>query len=912
MAYREPKLQIFQDFEAALAAGAAPLHGCIIGPNYELHRFDEESEKAEIGEYDRAVSSSTVLWPDKVAGGVIDVDNATLWIEDALLRYYESIASAEVVTDNSNKIFSSVIFKSNSFADRTFSAFGNRDVQVGDTARVSWVESSSSQKVTFETTVAGFEADVVPGTADPDATRRIGFGDTTEGATESPSTTVPSKFITDYDTSLYDGLADGYPLDVYTIRVLEQGFDGAGGLDGTTLRITSAGNDVTLEVVLGSVDAPFASASSASAGNYEVPLGARGALLLLSDAGSGTIEDQATWDVTISQDYTEVDPASPIEFDVSGPYTGDKNTQYVMTVVLGGDVGTDDLVINVTTTNGADTTEQFTVPAADFASSSVNDYAIGIRGIEISFFDVTQWNTGDVIVWDVEAESEGAIHTLILRDPLPVATGIDLDLDLFVRDTFEFPSDSYDLTEDDITIFGNASYVTDILGTGEEPFPIFDGILYADYRELKTDDCNQVGAIDSITDVESILGPVSPLNPLAKGVSHALENSGGIAVFYIAICSDDLTGYTEALDILTENDLVHGLVPLSNDQDVKDLTVAHVKERSDNLNNQWRIAWFANNEPQVSDVYTELYSGDDILATVEEFSVGLYRKVVASGALFETNGVEAGDTLRINFSIDSEGNETYDEYIIDRVEDEETLILTTSLPGAITVAVKVEVWRNLSKTEYATALAQHAAQYNERRVYAVWADNPVENDGSALDLIYLAAALAGQRSGIPPHAPMSNLDVAGIALDPQLKFSRTQLNTIAAGGVWIVVKDFTGRVYTRHQLSTITNPDDLNQREQSKTTNLDHISRDFRDNTQDLFGQGNISPEMLALIRQRVNSLIEKISNRSYPAKIGPQMLDAEILTLAVDEVLRDSVIVEINPDMPDPLNELTIRFKVS
>jgi len=151
-----------------------------------------------------------------------------------------------------------------------------------------------------------------------------------------------------------------------------------------------------------------------------------------------------------------------------------------------------------------------------------------------------------------------------------------------------------------------------------------------------------------------------------------------------------------------------------------------------------------------------------------------------------------------------------------------------------------------------------------------------------------------------------------IDLDPLIKFSRSQLNTIAAGGVWLVVKDFDGRVFTRHQLTSYNNEDDLNQREQSKTTNLDHISRDFYANTQDLFGQGNISPEMLNLIRQRVNSLIEKISNRSYPAKIGPQMLDAEIIRLERDSLLRDTVTVEINPGLPDPLNTLNILFTVS
>jgi hypothetical protein len=173
--------------------------------------------------------------------------------------------------------------------------------------------------------------------------------------------------------------------------------------------------------------------------------------------------------------------------------------------------------------------------------------------------------------------------------------------------------------------------------------------------------------------------------------------------------------------------------------------------------------------------------------------------------------------------------------------------------------------------------------------------------------------LAGQRSGVPPHAPLSQVDIAGVFMSPQQNFSRSQLNTIASGGNWIVVKDpTTGRIFTRHQVSTEINPDNLIEREQSITTNVDHISRDFKSNTQDLFGQGNVSPEMLALIRQRTNSVIEEISNRPYTAKIGPQLLGAEIITLRVDELLRDTVLLEIKPNLPIPLNNLIIRLKVS
>jgi hypothetical protein len=697
------------------------------------------------------------------------------------------------------------------------------------------------------------------------------------------------------------------------------GFGGLGGLDGTVLNITSEGNDTETTITLGEAEAPFNGSSSSStessssgcpSGFYEVALGARGALMHICDGGNGsTVALGTVWEVAISQDYTEVDVTESAEFNTTGPYTGDTNTQYIMTVVSGGVVGTQDLIINVKTNNGADAEETSTILASEFPPAEVA-FSVGNKGMTITFVSGTEWNTGDIITFDVFGEAEGPIHTLILRDPIDIDAGISFQVDLFVRDTFQFPPEFTTLTADDITVDGSASYITDLLGT-DAAHEIHDGTLYADYRELKTADCNELGSIDRVTNVSSVLGPAVEDNPLAKACFHGLENSGGVAVFYMAICTDDLDGYEAALDILTENDLVHGIVPLSHDQDVKDLAKAHVIERSDNLNNQWRIAWVTNDQPLVKEIYTELANEDDILATVEEFSSGLFRKVVASNALFISNGVKGGDKLRINFSTDAFGVTTYDEYVVDRVEEEDEIVLLTSLPGAITVPVKIEIHRAQDNNEYAASLAADSAQYNTRRVFNVWADTPVESDGSAMDLLYVASALAGQRAGMSPHAPMSQVTVSGISMDPQRKFSRTQLNTIASGGVWIVTKDFSGRVFTRHQLSTVTDPDNLNEREQSPTTNLDHISRDFLANTDDLFGQGNVSPEMVSLIRQRVNSLIESISNRPYPAKIGPQMLGAEIIGLRIDAVLKDTIIVEIDPALPVPLNDLTIYFRV-
>ena len=927
--YSEPKRQIFQEFEAAQAEGALPLFACCVGPLYALHRVDVEDERAGLGEYHFNVPSTDHLWPDHVPGGVIDQAGTTVVLEDTLLRYYEGSSNAELTEDAGNKVLSSLVFVTNDAAARTEAAFGDRDVEVGDWVRLTWLPSecdSSSDSsdgsggATQEvfTQVAGFLPDVVPGSSVPvdDPFRESGFPYTSlsVAATVVPSTTEPTKYTLAYVATDYNGLVDGFPRDVYTVQVLQVGTGAPGGLGGTKLRITSEGNDTPLTLQLGT-DIVY----DGGMGWYEIPLGNRGALMHLSDSGGGSVLINDSWQVEVSQDYTQVDVASTAEFEATANtnYDGDKNTKYIITVIEGGtldpaSVTAGDVRIQFRTNNGADTQGFLTIPAADFSVATSVAYPIGLRNIELVFKKGSQYNTGGVFSFSMLAQTEGAIHTLVLQDPIDHIAACSMNMDLLIRTTVDFPETHYTLTQDTITIDGNASVLSDLLGT-PELMSVFGGFLFVDYRELRTDVCNDVGFVETTVGRDEALGPNSPLNPLSKAVAHAQEEAAfTIGVFYVAICSDDLTGYREALAVLTEQDAPYGLVLLSNDEDVKQELKDHVLDRSSPINGQWRNGWVANNEPQVVSVVTELSNGDDIEGTVDLFPVGTYREVNAAGALFQTRGVEPGDKLRINFSTDIDGNVTYDEFTVDRVNTETQIILVEDLGAPIAVAVKLEIWRDQDNAEYAQALSDHAERYDTRRINCVYADNPVELDGTAMELFYVAAALAGQRAAIPPHAPQSQLDLVSIFMDPLQSFSRTNLNTIASGGVWVVNKDFSGRIFTRHQLTSVNDFGNFIEREFSKTSNLDHISRDFLIQTADLFGQANISDDSMNLINQRVSTTIELITNRTYSAKIGAQMLGATILRLERHPVLRDTVEVEIDPALPDPLNNLPIIFRVS
>lgn len=898
MAYSEPHLEFYQNLVEEASPARRPLYSCIVGPNYALHRFSETSEKALMGLYDELAASTVYPWPDSETGTIVDTDSAKIMLENTKLRYLTGVANANLTADNGNRIAADFVVKSNDAADRD-TALGTRDVQVGDVIGLSWNGGID----TFETIVAGFVPDVVPGTTDPTNAFATSFGDTTQGATETVAS--PTAYTTTYDATAYDGLADGYPLDTYTIVVEATGTGtGSGGtLDGTRLRITSDGGDASSVVELG--------VANWDGGNsrYEVDLGARGGLLQIADPASGTVAIGDFWKVAVSQTYTEVDVTNAAEFDTIGPYTGSINSQYILTVTQGGTAGTDDIKFSYRTNNSADTNGTITALASEVTGGSA-DYAIGLKGMTLRIFDATQFCTGDIIVFDVLAQADGPIYTIIARDTIPALAADDLDMSLYDIATVELITPYIDLTQDDITVYASAEVESDILGVAAS-YPVFGGYLYADYREQRTIGANVIGTIDS-GDGTSTLGPAVQENPLALGVSKAREGAEGTPVYYVMIESEDSAGYQAAFDVLSDVRDPYSLICLTDDQDIQDELVAHVNEQSSSENNNWNICWVPNLAQPTVLVTATLGNGDPLQGTIVEYSPGEYRQVDAVGALFETSGVRAGDLYRTSYGTDVDGNVTYDEYVVDRVVDEETLILVSGPIAPISVPIASEIWRPLTKDEYATELGNYPTRYNNRRVRVIYADGHEDSDGASLPLYYACCTAAGQRSNANPHESLSRKTVPGTYMNPVYKFSKTQLNTIAAGGNWIITKNLDGSITHRHQLTSVTDPDDLAAREDSITTNLDDISRGLYETMDAVYGKGNASDETLSVYRFRVYNYMESVQGRIYPEILGSQVSDYEITEMIIHPVHKDTVVCRMALTLPPPLNSMIFYLDVT
>lgn len=934
MTYVVPQVQVFQEFQTVAQPGVRPLNAHVSGGHAFLVRFSEASEQAlgDLGYYD-PLTDTCYDWPNRPVGSVIDQDYATLWIKDALLQYHQDVASGgyglvQTVSGYQNRVRSDTVnYKANGTSYPRHASLIDRDVTLGDVAKVRAVVGMDVY--TLWTYVAGFVADTVAAsiaaaTADGANQGTIGSSSATPAQTGGAENCVD---ISAASAASYNGLPDGNPNEVYTVRVIE----GSVGGDFTTarLRITSAsGNDDVASV------APEASGNPTN-------IGSRGlTATFLYDAQSAcsvsAVEEGVSdedlvvgqeWEITVAQVFTAPTATS------GGTYTGPSDTTYIVEVTRGGFYA--DSVkpqITVTTDNGIDVSGPTNVTAA---ASAV---AIGVHGATIQF-NQTALCKGDKYYVTATAATAGGIKTLILGHNLDanISAGTDVDITLYIRKTIEVsknrtgfaPQVNWSSDEDQICLQdGIIAYDATWTDSGvPQALPVISestqgfGRVYVEYRAWLATLATDVYSIDTVGSLDTeISGPLDPDNPLKWAVFKALANSNGTAVKYTAVADpSDIDSWTNVIDLIDGRTDVYGLVPLTYDQTVLDLFVAHVNAQSNETFNRWRVLWTSLENPAIKAVVNATVSTDneEVKATISDnpnVSGTQYTlvQVPAGNGRFVTNGVRAGDIVRGLYTTDGFGGSLYTEFIVASVINEDALLLTAGHTSAISVAQKIEVWRNLTVNEQAAELAAKAGAYGNRRVRAVWPDE-LSSGGTLMAGYHLCAALSGLTSGVVPHQGLTHLEISGfddVSRTNRL-FSRTQRDVMAGGGVWIVEQDVSsGAIITRHAVTT-GDTDDINQREEQITRNLDSISYLFLEAYEPYIGVSNVTPEMRDILEAETKARIQFLRGNNYVERLGGQLIDAEIRRIEPSLIFKDRFVIELGLVMPYPTNNIDLHLVV-
>lgn len=944
--YVLPQVQVFQQFTVSPTAAANPLRAHVSGPHAKLIRFAEADERADglLGYYDR-LAATPYAWPNRPAGGIADAGYVKLWAKNALLKYYaDGIASGSVITKTAgynNRIRSATVnFAANGDTYPRNAALYDRDVAPGDIVKVRGVNGSAESVTlwTYVKDVIGDETAAVVGATEDDADNAA-----TQGASSSVTQTAgPENCVTvSVDASAYDGLASGYVTETYRVLVTEGSVNG----DYTT---------ATLRVISGSGEDDVAAVTPSAAGS-PTAIGNRGLTLTFNEAdtvacsASAASDDVSADDLIAGQEYT-VTLAQAFTAPVAtsgGDYTGTRDTTYVIEVTRGGTA--DDSVlpqIKVTTTNGVDLSGPTTVTAA------ATPVAVGTFDTEIEF-DSTQLRKGDRYYVTVTASAEGAMRTIELGHNLDteIAAGSQVDLTLYIlkpsleitkNRTGAAPLTNFDVDDTEITVNdGIEAYDASWTDGGVEmAMEVHSeeskgyGALYVEVRYWLADLCSEVNALADVADIDAISGPLHPDNPLKWGVFKALSNSNGTEVKYTAVCDpEDDDSWAGVLALLVGRDDVYHLVPLTRRRTALDLYAAHVTAQSGPEQALWRVLW-VNLEglPEVPVVSAGSTVPGHTTATTSDGEVALavieddpdtsgtqYTRVRFTGGNVELSrlGVRAGDVLRCLYTSDGFGNEEYSEFVVDAVQSEDQLRLLAGPTAAVSVAAKVEIWRTQTATEEAAALAANAGSWGDRRVRATWPD-AIESSGTVQEGYFMNCAIAGLCSGVLPHQGLTRLELAGFTNVARTteKFNKAQLDAMALGGVWVVTQTTVptaagvGQVYTRHAVTT-GDYDDINQREEMITRNVDSISFRFKDHFAPFIGVTNVTPAVQARIDLEAGNLIRALQSENATADLGGQLVSATIAELRPHLVFKDRYVMKIACEVPYPFNNVDIYLMI-
>jgi hypothetical protein len=937
--YVKPQVLVFQEFTVVPTEITEPLRAHISGPHGVLHRYSEAAEKAasRLGAYDY-LNDTCYPWPGRSAGSLVDDSYTKLYIDDALLMYYEHTIGqvATLVAPVSGRVnwieASDLAFKSNGAAYPRSAVFKDRDVKVGDVVYLRAVDAAPGcEESTLWTSVAGFASETVAavvGAASADTDNEPSNVSATSAAITK--TAGPDNCITaTASATSYDGLADGDVDETYTIEVIKSSVPGCAA---ARLRVRSAsGNDDVAEVTPADWGDPTA-------------IGARGLEVTFDyDPSSGcsvSAEDDGVapdalvvgqkWTVVVTQQYTAVKATS------GGSYTGDKNDIYVVECTKGG-TWADLPEITVRTVKGLDYSGPTEVTDDNVFVS------IGSKGVQIKFHGATVGsavaglNKGDQWHITVTSSSAGSVTKLILRDDLPadMQGASDLDLRLFIKDNIEVsknrigfaPLTNYYTEATQICVQeGAVAYHSEWTDGGvEQPLDIRGGDLYVEYREWLTELTDEVNSISSVSDLGLIKGQLHPDNPLKWGVYKALSNSNGTVVKYTAVANpDNLDSWVEVLERLKGRDDLYNVVPLTFDTRVHDLYAAYIDGESNEVANNWKGGFVGLKAKSTVKVAGEGaliagVSGDavdaPVLATLADNPNATNTQytllqVTSGNGYFVTNKVQAGDIVRYLYTVDGFGEEHYEEFVVDSVLSEGSLILYTGADAAVNVAARVEIYHNLNRNEIADDVAAQAGALSDRRVCAVWPDQ-VGEAGTLMPGYYLAAGLAGLASGVVPQQALTNVEVAGF--DDYSRsykfFNETQLNRMAEAGVWIVTEDRDGTPYSRHALTTDNL--DLNRREEMIRRNVDAISYLFLRRLRPYIGRSNATETMVSRLSNEVTRIIDALKSNGDTVEVGSQLIDATVKVLRLHPLLRDRIEIVLELTVPAPLNNIELHLVV-
>lgn len=881
-----PAVQIFQDFTLVPTAIVQPLRAYVFGPHYNVRSYAKAKSSIGLGSYVPAVDTP-YSWPGRLAGEIVDQSFTQLFADSAWINYFNYAGNTSLISSVAPNILRLATDGWTAVTGYGRNTGIPRDVAIGDGVTVTNPADATS---TLTAKVRGFVRTPIAAAIAAHGT----VGPANAGTTSSSQTPVSSPggspFTPTLTLTAYKPYKAGITGDRYTFKITTAGLSGAARMSVTT----DSGKDSQFNVVV-------------TTGVLTV-VGTLGMKITFADSGTSTYNLGDTWVIDAVCNFTVT---AGSHLNTAGTYTGPTTTNYIVTIVTGGIVATDSPTFSVRTADGTD--------AGGPYAAQVTPLAIGNYGVTLGFTTATNLCAGDVFSFSVTTAGVGAVRDLILDQTIPsplvlsdVVVAVSAIRNLVITGPrYGAPLvPNYTQTPTQITVkAGILSYTSE---AGLSGYPVIAASLYASYRALSQTYATDIHTLSDPSLVSTFFGDVTPENPLGYGVFKALQNSAGTDVRFLGVPTNDLAGFSYAVNKTLEKRDVYSFAPLTKDTGILSMVQGSVDAQSTPEKGRWRISWVTE---AVNTLLQIIGAAGTVVATITHDVAdpsGIYKLITDSTATFLDSGVLAGDTFRYNYATDALGNPTYLTDTVDTIVSQTQLRILTGAAAPVVVAEKYQVWRTQTPSAQAADVVARQT-YGDRRIYSVIGGNQNDADGfSNVDDIYLAAAYAGLRGGVAPHQGLTNVALTGFT---NVNWTTRILtapdrDVLMNGGLWVVQQDdIGGAVYCRKELSTDLT--DLNTSEQMVTTNVDSISYYLLSILQPYIGRTNNVPRVQDLIQGDIQAAFDFFFNNST-STLGAQILDGtQILSIRPHATLPDRLVIKIRLVVPYALNGIDVYLVV-
>lgn len=914
--YKQPAVYLEQRLVSNVTATLGELTPVIVGGSYVLSRAGKET--VEQVPFDSG--SFTLPYTVSYDGGFVplsstaQVDLTSVSLTGTGMRAVLADGIAFTVPSVANPSVIKITDALLSGFDQTLQlpeSFRGRGMQVGDS--VSVVYSNGNPMVRKVTGLIGVDVPSSFGSNDDLTDKQVRI-EPTSAQTNATSAISGSPVL---PTSVASVVLDS-PDSVDALALMNAGAKVDNKLGDTFyFTVTQAGAPGTCAIDMSSASGKFKASNVVStddSGKYKfTDVGISGfGFTLTAASGITSLPVGTTFAMTVLWKHTAITPAN---FAAGGTYTGAKDTTLIVEVQRTTSATTVELkiwdTVGVMTTRVLSATSgvPLQVPGLGITltlSSFGNTLANGmVAGDSVTLGCKAQSNSTtafDKAILDGTAVDIGAVTT---TTDVPVTVATFEEYTGVIDAVSSQSSELWVANEDGIKVNGPlALYVPGRTAPYDYvAFATGYGTLSASYRALLQPASNE-GLIPlySDADIEMNLGTIDPDNDIAYGASLMLQGATNIGVFALRTGGSTLEDFQAAFKQAETNDQAYLFVPLSDDLEIQEFVRDHCVDASQPDVKLFRRAYAAT-EPPTSFVHMSKDAVGNTLTCSINGVGGVYDTLVTTDNVdFVASSVVAGDLVQIA------GGSTL--YKIAKVVSGTELKLETPYPIQVSNAVMAIIKTDSSDSQVTYVVDRSTALAN-RRICNVWTYG-FKIDGTPTKNMYMAAYLAGVRAFEVPQQGLTRLELpANFTCEGIMsKFTKKQLDTIAANGTFVITQDAQDKpAYVREQLTTDSDNGNIYAQDSINVV-ADYVSKRIVTRCEPYLGRFNATEEAVQRIEFDVTEELEELKRTStVNPDAGPTIINYDRLTVAVDPIQTNQINVSVRIQVPTPIGSIYVTL---